>query len=166
VLRRCYEHLNVGGLIEMQEVWQPLRTDEPLGASEHGSQVIAWSRLRLEAAAKQGIDQSIAGRLPELLAETGFIDVRTNDYKWPIGTWMEGEDLKDLGAIHLELLQSAMAGLSLELLANVGMEKGDIVKFVEQVRKELGSGKVYAPVRVVSARKPGRRNVGIEELHV
>ncbi|RKU46369.1 hypothetical protein DL546_003258 [Coniochaeta pulveracea] len=155
VLRRCYEHLDVNGVIEMQEMWQPLRTDEPLGAVEHDSKVIQWSRIRLEAAAKQGIDHAVPGRLPELLAGVGFVEVRARDLKWPIGTWMDGEDMKELGRIHLELLQSGMAGLTSDLLTNTGRDKEDVDKFIEQVRNELGSGKVYALVRVVSARKPG-----------
>jgi hypothetical protein len=159
ILRRCYEHLAMGAWIEMQEVWQPLRTDEPPGASEHGSKVIEWSRLRLEAAAKQGIDQSVPRMLPAYLAEAGFVDVTTRDYKWPIGTWMEGEDMKELGRIHLELLQAGIAGLTKELLANLGMEEKEIVQFIEQVSDELGAGKIYSTVRVVWARRPGSGDV-------
>jgi SAM-dependent methyltransferase len=89
VLRRCYEHLNPGGYIEMQESWPPCRTDEPPGAPEHNSKVIEWTKLRLEAASKIGIDQAITGRLPEALSEAGFVELQSHDYKWPVGPWME-----------------------------------------------------------------------------
>jgi SAM-dependent methyltransferase len=156
VLKRCYDHLNPGGWIEMQEAWPPCRTDEPIGAPEHESKVIEWTKLRLEAAAKLGIDQGIAGRLPGFLSEAGFVEVQVQDHKWPIGPWMEDEKLKDIGEINLELLQLAMMGLSKELLANLGMEEQEVVEFVERVRAELGLGKIYAPVRVMWARKPVR----------
>ncbi|OIW27678.1 sam dependent methyltransferase [Coniochaeta ligniaria NRRL 30616] len=154
VLRRCYEHLAPGGWIEMQEAWPPCRTDEPPGAAEHKSKVIQWTQLRLEAAAKLGIDQGIAGRLPGLLSEAGFVEVQVQDHKWPIGPWMEGEKMRGIGAVNLELLRLAMMGLSKELLANLGMGDQEVVGFVEQVRGELGVGRIYAPVRIVWARKP------------
>lgn len=154
VLLRCYEHLNPGGYIEMQESWPPCRTDEPPGAPEHASKVIEWMELRLEATSKLGIDQTIAGRLPKALSEAGFVGVQTQDYKWPIGPWMEDERLRDIGNIHLELLQLAMMGLSKELFAHLGMEEHQVTDLLDQVRKELGVGKIYTPVRVVWARKP------------
>ncbi|KAH8906835.1 sam dependent methyltransferase [Coniochaeta sp. PMI_546] len=155
VLKRCYDHLSTGGWMEMQEAWPPCRTDEPLGAPEHKSKVIEWTKLRFEAAARLGIDQDIAGRLPEFLSEAGFVDVQLRDHKWPIGPWMEEEKMKDIGEINLELLQHSMMGLSKELLANLGMGEKEVVDFVEQVRRELGLGKIYTPVRFVWARKPG-----------
>ena len=154
VLRRCYEHLAPGGYIEMQESWPPCRTDEPPGAPEHTSKVIEWTNLRLEAASRLGIDQAIAGRLPEILAQAGFIEVQIQDHKWPIGPWMKDEKMKEVGNIHLELLQLAMMGLSKELLAHLGMGERQVMEFVEQVGKELGVGKIYTPVRIVWARKP------------
>lgn len=154
VLRRCYEHLNPGGYVEMHESWPPARTDEPPGAPEHESKVIEWGRLRFEAAAKLGIDQDIPGKLPGLLAAAGFVDVQIEDYKWPIGPWMDDDRWKKIGDMSQELLQAAMMGLSKELLANIGMGEAQVVDFVEQVGKQLGVGKIYGPVRIIWARKP------------
>ncbi|KAH8693787.1 sam dependent methyltransferase [Talaromyces proteolyticus] len=153
VLRRCYEHLKPGGYIEMQEVWPPCRTDEPPEAPEHASKVIEWTQLRLEAASKLGIDQAIAGQLPKILHEVGFVEVQTQDHKWPIGPWMEDEKMKDIGNIYLELLQLGKMDASKELLSHLGMEERQIINLVEQVGKELGIGKLYTPVRIVWARK-------------
>jgi hypothetical protein len=154
VLRRCYEHLKPGGYIEMQEAWPPYRTDEPPGAPEHASKMIEWSKLRLQAASKLGVDHTITGQLPELLSEAGFVEVHTKDHKWPVGPWMDGDRMKDIGNTHLELLQVAMMGLSKNLLANLGMGEQQVIDLVEQVKKDLGVGKVYALIRIVWARKP------------
>lgn len=154
VLRRCYEHLAPGGYIEMQESWPPSRTDEPIGNREHASKIIKWTELRAKAALKVGIDHSIAGVLPEILGDVGFIDMHVRDCKWPIGPWMEEPRMKEIGNIHLELLLLAMGGLSTELLAHLGMEEQQVVEFVEEVEKELGVGKIYTLVRVIWARKP------------
>lgn len=105
VLRRCHEHLTPGGYIEMQELWPPLQTDELPGTAEYASKVLEWSRLRFEAAAKIGIDQNLAGQLPEELSKAGFIDVQVQDHKFPVGSWMEDEKMKDLGNTFFELLQ-------------------------------------------------------------
>ncbi|MCJ1313393.1 hypothetical protein MMC25_007071 [Agyrium rufum] len=132
----------------------PAQTDEPPGAPEHKSKVIEWNELRLQAASKIGVDHGIAGQLPELLSETGFINVHTQDLKWPIGPWMDDERMKDIGNGCLELLRLAMTGLSVELLANIGMAEDRVEEFVEQVKTELGVGKIYGPVRTMWARKP------------
>jgi ubiquinone/menaquinone biosynthesis C-methylase UbiE len=105
VLRRCYEHLKPGGYIEMQEIWPPLRTDEPAGAPEYSSKVLEWARLRKEAAAKIGIEHSITSQLPEALSEAGFEEVQTLDLKLPIGAWMDDEKMKDIGKTFLECMQ-------------------------------------------------------------
>ena len=85
VLRRCFEHLNPGGCIEVQDSWPPYRVDASSGALEHESAVIRWSQRRLEAAYKIGVDHSMPGQLPEALSTAGFVKVLAQDYKWPIG---------------------------------------------------------------------------------
>ena len=154
MLRRCYEHLRPGGCIEMQDAWPPCRTDEPPGAPEHTSKVIEWTKLRFEAASNLGIDQAIAGQLPEALSEAGFVEVQTQDHKWPIGPWMREERMKDIGNVNLELLRLGIMGFSKELLAHLGMGERQVIDLVEQVKQELGIGKIYTPVRIVWARKP------------
>jgi SAM-dependent methyltransferase len=154
LLLRCYEHLKPGGYIEMQESWPPCQTDAPAGAPDHLSKIIEWTKLRLDATAKLGIDQAIAGRLPEALSEAGFVDVHVRDHKWPVGPWMEDDKMKDIGTMNVELLQLLMMGLSKELLTTVGMEESKVVDFVEQTKEDLGVGKIYGRVRVIWARKP------------
>lgn len=154
VLGRCYEYLNPGGYMEMQEIWPPVRTDEPLGAPEHNSKVLEWARLRKEAAARLRIDHDITGQLPEALATAGFTDVQTLDLKLPIGPWMEDDKMKEVGQAFLGTMQLGKLDLSLELLQHLGMEKHQIVDLVEQAGKELGVGKIYTMVRFVWARKP------------
>ena len=154
VLRRCYEHLNPGGYIEMHETWPPCRTDEPPEAPEHRSKVIEWAKLRFEAVSKIGIDQDMPRQLPEILSDTGFVDVQTQDHKWPLGPWMEDVRMKYMGNLSLELLQLIVRSSTEGLLTEIGMEEYQIIELIEQVRKELGVGKIYTPVRIVWARKP------------
>ena len=154
VLRQCYEHLMPGGYVEFQESWPPCRTDEPPGASEHASKVIEWTELRLKATSTIGIDQAIAGWLPAGLSQAGFVDVQAQDHKWPIGPWMDDEKMRGVGNMVLEMLQLSVKPLTDDLLTNLGMEKGEITNLIEQVVRELGVGKIYAPIRIVWARKP------------
>ncbi|EFX03433.1 sam dependent methyltransferase [Grosmannia clavigera kw1407] len=154
VLRCCYVHLRPGGCIEMQEVWPPYRTDEPAGAPEHQSSVMAWTRLRLQAAARLGIDQAITSQLPALLAEAGFVAVQSHELKWPIGPWMADRHMQTAGTMHTELLRCSLQGLSTNLLAEIGMSESQVDELLVQVRQELGVGKIYAPVRIVCAWKP------------
>ncbi|KAH8812599.1 sam dependent methyltransferase [Xylogone sp. PMI_703] len=156
VLRRCYEHLRPGGYIEMHEVWPPLRTDEPPGAPEHASKLISWTKLRVEGAAKIGIDQNLAGLLPGLLSKAGFVDVQVQELKFPVGPWMEDEKMKDVGRTWLKLLQ-IVHGKTVtpgDLLTHLGMEIPEITKIVEEANKELGVGKIYTKAMFIWARKP------------
>lgn len=164
VLRRCYRHLEPGGYMEMQEAWPPCRTDEPAGTPDHQSKVIEWTRLRLEAASKLGINQAITGELPELLSGAGFIAVQSRELQWPIGPWMEDEGMKAAGDLNVELLRQSMQGLSKELLAEIGMGERQVDELLEQVERDLGVGKIYSPVRIVWARKPGHEGTSSADL--
>jgi len=121
---------------------------------EQTPKVIEWSRLRLEAASKLGIDQTIPRQLPKMLREVGFVEVQTQDHKWPIGPWMEDEKMKEIGNIFLEMCQLGKMDYSKELLAHLGMGEQEITDLVEQVGAELGIGKIYNPVQILWARKP------------
>ncbi|KAK3328774.1 sam dependent methyltransferase [Apodospora peruviana] len=159
LLRKCFALLKPGGYLEFQEMEHPYRTDDDL----KDSPTVRFSRLRLEAASKCGFDRSIAGRLAELLCEAGFEldddgtcnECGVHDYKFPIGSWMEELRMKLVGEKYLECLRLGMVGFSKRvMMEGLGWTEEQVIKACEEVREDLGKGRVYAPVRVAVARKP------------
>ncbi len=72
--------------------------------------------------------------------------------------------MKVLGTLNYELLHPGTMQFSKDLLVHLGMTEIQIVDLVEQVREELGVGRIYTPVRIVWARRPiGESGSGANE---
>ncbi|KAK3934346.1 sam dependent methyltransferase [Diplogelasinospora grovesii] len=153
ILRKCFQSLKPGGVVEFQEMWHPYQADDN---ADQQTVTMRFSRKRLEAATKCGYDREFAGKLPAALAEAGFEDVQIFDYKFPIGPWVEGDErMRQVGEKYLQCLTWGMLGFSRTLfMQGLGWTEQQVLDAVNEVVNDLGKGKVYAPIRVAVARKP------------
>lgn len=72
VIRKCFENLEPGGWIELQDaVFKLLCTD----GSADGSHIARFSQLILQAGQTIGRDFDIPGKYKQMLTEAGFVDV-------------------------------------------------------------------------------------------
>jgi hypothetical protein len=80
---------------EVQETKFPISSANPECPPD--SPLLRWGELIKEAAANDGIDADPTPRFQEMLERTGFVNIRDQPIKWPIGSWPKGEREKLLG---------------------------------------------------------------------
>jgi hypothetical protein len=85
---------------EVNETTFPMESANPNVTDS--SPLILWSSLIREAAAKDGIDADPTLKFQGLLEEIGFINIRVQPLKWPIGPWAKGEREKLIGRIMVD----------------------------------------------------------------
>ncbi|KAK1636803.1 S-adenosyl-L-methionine-dependent methyltransferase [Colletotrichum phormii] len=84
-LRRCYDNLEPGGWIELQELDVHVTSDDGTLTPHHALALLG----------RPYID-------PRALAAAGFVDVSVTTFKWPLNEWPKSAKHKQLGRIQLE----------------------------------------------------------------
>ncbi|TDZ65132.1 Secondary metabolism regulator LAE1 [Colletotrichum trifolii] len=155
-LEQCYENLNPGGYLELNDVdLFPVSDDDTL--KDDGS-LLKVFRLFLEALEKLGSSfDSQSTRLKEMLAEVGFEDVQVLQSKWPTNSWPKHAKFKTIGHWNHENLAPNLDGILMAPLTRaLGWEKNAVHLLAMEARKELGDKNVHAYFNVwsIHGRKP------------
>jgi cytochrome c2 len=78
------------------------------------------------------------------MEEIGFDEVTERTFYWPLGPWAEGEYYKQVGKFAQENYHDGMEGISLKVMEAEGWEADEIVRFLEEVKREIRGGKLRA----------------------
>lgn len=134
--KQTWDNLKPGGWMEVQEVLFPVcSVDDPV---PRDSPLLKFSQLALEAAAKIGIDMTIAPRFKESLAEQGFVNIRREAIKWAIGTWSKGKEEKNIGRWTRENTRQFITPMATTLFTkNLGWSTDQVESFLVGVRKDV-----------------------------
>ena len=149
--RQCFNHLNAGGYLEMQEhdAWiSTLNEEEPPWTHD-------WNRTLNEASARFGKVLNVANNHVDWMMEAGFTEIEHQIHKIPIGSW--AKDKKELGRLHLFEMLEAVEPYTLALYTNVLGKSLDETKItIEMVKKEFCTKKfkLYVNYHFIAARKP------------
>ncbi|KAK5654028.1 hypothetical protein OQA88_7706 [Cercophora sp. LCS_1] len=149
IVGEMFRVLKPGGWIELQELECPF-------VEEDGKETatIRFMRLWGEGAAKLGLDLALPRRLDGLLRDAGFEEVGGTWHNLPVGGWMGGE-MQWVGEEFKECLKGGIEGIGRTvLMKGLGWEEGEMKRFSKEVTGDLGTGKVFARMRVVRGRKP------------
>lgn len=155
IVNRAYTYLAPGGFLESQELDpQAFCDDKSMPTSWPYAE---WTDFLIEAAGKAQRPLRIAPRLKQWYEDAGFVDVREEVFKIPIGPWPKDPVLKSLGVHMRENVMSGLQGFSLAFFTRVlGWSADEVEAYLEIVRKSLKTRKVHAYVNfhVVTGRKP------------
>jgi 2-polyprenyl-3-methyl-5-hydroxy-6-metoxy-1,4-benzoquinol methylase len=154
-IRRCAEHLNPGGWVEMQEFHMPVLSDDPEGDK---SKYTEWSHLTVTAVKKMNLDFQGGKHAADLYRENGLEDVTAEDFKMYAGPWDHtSEETIELGKMGQANLARAVRNMEPSMYALV-MPGGEnkYPAYAEEVAREIERNvyKNYLPVRVSYAKKP------------
>ena len=95
--RRCWDHLNPGGWIELADASTPYRAENPATNCEN-SVFLRVGFLYYEALLHNGIDMMAAHHHTDRLNLQGFVNIHQEVAKWPTnGKWQSEERLKTMG---------------------------------------------------------------------
>ncbi|KAM7219546.1 sam dependent methyltransferase [Rhypophila decipiens] len=153
VLQMCFHALKPGGFVEFQEKQDPYRSDDP-SAEAQDTPVLRHGRLRTKAAMNCGLDRAVANKVPGWMREMGFSGVQVNEWKIPIGEWMDGRDMKVAGEKFKECLEWGTLGICKSVfIEGLGWSEHQVLHNVKDTVEDLGNGRVYMLVLVISGTK-------------
>lgn len=101
LLQRCWDHLQPGGWLELNEVVTPYRAESPT-FDNRSSPFIEWGHLINESWASEGLDFTTTAKQVQRLEQLGFVNAREERMRWPVGEWADTEIERHIGAMTLQ----------------------------------------------------------------
>ncbi|TLS28678.1 hypothetical protein PpBr36_01064, partial [Pyricularia pennisetigena] len=154
-LGQCYEFLERGGHVEVQDIDFPLRCDD--GTMRPDSAVRRWSDLMMEAGERSGFKLDECGRVADMMRAAGFVDVVRVPFCWPVNRWPRDQKLKQIGLWAQENFVEGCEAMSMALFTRfMGWTRDEVVDFSARVRADLADTSIHAyfPIYVTYGRKP------------
>jgi ubiquinone/menaquinone biosynthesis C-methylase UbiE len=157
VFRQAFKALKPGAIFESKESSAMIQSDD--GTVEIGSALDQWGRVFWQAGKKFGrsfrVHEDNIQR--KAMEAAGFVDIKEYEFKTPLGSWPEDEQLKQVGMYARLALEQDVEGFVVYMWSTVlGWSKSEIQVYAAHLRRELRSGKhhAYYPQRVLVGRKP------------
>ncbi|KAI7785136.1 methyltransferase domain-containing protein [Diaporthe eres] len=153
LFRKCYDNLEPGGWIELQDaVFKLMCTD----GTADGSYIERFSHLILQAGESIGRDLDIPSKYKDMLTEAGFLDVVEDIGPVPGNPWPDEAKFKSLGYWQMINSHRALRGFGWKLFRKLGMEPDDIEDLVEKAKTDITDSRLhfFFPIYVVYGRKP------------
>lgn len=137
-----------GGWVELQDWDVKSVSDDGTLTPEHD--YYKWNRLFLES--METINRTVRpGPMLRSYAEAaGFVNIREEKFKVPLGPWPKDPELKNLGMMNLVQALEGLEAFSLKTLETMGWSRIEIEVFLASVQRELKGSKfhTYAPLYV------------------
>ncbi|KAF4779711.1 hypothetical protein HER10_EVM0006030 [Colletotrichum scovillei] len=160
-LQRCYDNLEPGGYVELQETAIFAQSDDGTLKPEHA--LSDWSKYLMEASIKLGAAWVDTPELREIMVEVGFEDVALSTYKWPTNTWPKDEHFKELGSWNNENFMTGMEAITMAPLTRaLDWSPEEVRVFLIEVRKNGNDRNIHAywPQHVLVGRRPIQEKEG------
>ncbi|TDZ23361.1 Secondary metabolism regulator LAE1 [Colletotrichum orbiculare MAFF 240422] len=154
-IRRCYENLEPGGYLEIQETDINVRSDDGTLKPEHA--LSRWGQLIMEAFLKLGAAPFDPLILKDLMVDAGFEDVSMSLYKFPTNTWPKEGKFKELGMWnHQNFMDGVEAVTMAPLTRALEWTPEEVSVFLIDVRKNGKDRSIhgYWPQYIFVGRKP------------
>jgi len=155
LIRQSYDNLTPGGWVEFQDLNFLVQCDD--GTAGPDSFPMQWSAHMVEGAAKLGIDLTASKKMPNILADAGFVDIKVERFPWPVGKWPKDPNLKERGVWVAQNLNEGLQGFSMAIFTRgLGWRAEEVEVFLSDVRKDFAERRrhLYIWIWVVYARKP------------
>ncbi|KAL2137362.1 hypothetical protein VTI74DRAFT_3302 [Chaetomium olivicolor] len=152
-----YRNVNPGGWVEFQDYDLQCYSED--GSLKPESNMMAWTNLFLEAARKTGREPSPGPRLERWVRDAGFINVKHEVFRFPVGPWPKDPRLKMVGKFNVLQILEGLEAFSLRLFTSVlGWKQEEVMVLNAGVRDELKSGAFHAHYNfhVVYGQKPAK----------
>lgn len=145
LVKSIYDNTSSGGWVEFQDFnWLYYSED---GTLKEDSHTFKWISNLLKASRQIGREPSPGPRLEGWVKDAGFSNVTHQKFKFPIGPWPKDQRLKDLGLLNVTQALGGLEAFSMRLYCSVlGWKEEDVYILLDNVRKELRSGKLHCQV--------------------
>ncbi|KAJ4304068.1 hypothetical protein N0V88_001677 [Collariella sp. IMI 366227] len=153
-----YSNLAPGGWAEFQDYDLEYYSEDGSLTPEH--QTAVWDKTLLGAARQTGREPCPGPRLEGWVRDGGFVNVRHEVFRFPIGPWAKDRDLKMVGKFNIMQTLNGLEGFSLRLFVGVlGWRQEEVMVLLAHVRNEMKSQVFHAHMNfhVVYGQKPGEK---------
>ncbi|KAK1985018.1 TAM domain methyltransferase [Colletotrichum cereale] len=151
----AYRVLKPGGWIELQDMhWAYGCDDETMGPDF--TPVHMQARIK-EALGKLGVDIHAAESYPKHAEDAGFINLKHEIKKVPVGPWPKDPRLKKIGDYCCAVIYDGLHAITIgPFTRGLGWSPAEVEVFLIQVRKDLLNRSVHSYVyfHSLSAQKP------------
>jgi SAM-dependent methyltransferase len=155
LLEQIYTALKPGGWIELPEFrWEYGCDDDTMDKDYTPPQMVDNIRAGLE---KFGIDMHAARKNPDRLREAGFVNIRHEIKKVPVGPWPKDQNLKTIGLYNRSVIYDGLQAITMgPFTRGLGWTPEQVEVFLVKVRKDLMRTDVHSYVHFHSlcAQKP------------
>lgn len=155
LVRAAHANLKPGGWVEFQDYDAAVYSEDGSLRPEHAFQ--QWITTFIDASKSWGRDPSPGLGLEGWVKEAGFVNVRHEIFKLPIGGWPREKRKKDAGLFNLVQVLDGLEGFSLRLFTDFLKWKEEEVKvLVAKARENLKDKNIHMlyDCHVVWAQKP------------
>ncbi|GME52733.1 Methyltransferase type 12 [Neofusicoccum parvum] len=155
LMRQAFENVKPGGWVEFQDYDTMLYSEDGSFGEKHDT--YKWITTFIEASTAWGRDPSPGKHLEERAKAAGFVNVRHEVFKLPIGGWPKDKRMKDAGMYNLVQVLDGIEGFCLRLFTDfLKWNSEEVQVFVAKVRKELKDKSIHMlyDYHVVWAQRP------------
>ncbi|PGH32100.1 hypothetical protein GX50_05116 [[Emmonsia] crescens] len=153
--KSCFDHMKPGGWIELQEPQTLITSDDD--TSSKATATNEFLSLSNKAAEQFGKELNMAPKYKQYLLDAGFVDVKDEVFKTPIGPWAKDPKLKEVGRYFLEHCLLGVDAYILGFIGKVlGWTEAECMVLAAKVKAELRDRKnhLYLSTHFVYGRKP------------
>jgi SAM-dependent methyltransferase len=155
LVRQMYENLKPGGWIELQESANTMYSQD--GTLAKDNPIVKMMEGLMEACAKIGRTLDPAPSMEAWVREAGFVNVKVETFKLPIGSWPRDPRLKEIGTLLGINFTEGVEAFTAALFADVlGWSKEEIAVLNAGVRNAVKKGDAHAlfDFLVITGQKP------------
>ncbi|KAK4150241.1 S-adenosyl-L-methionine-dependent methyltransferase [Chaetomidium leptoderma] len=141
--RQMYENLKPGGWVELQESANTLYSQD--GSLAKDNPMVKMMEGLMEACEKIGRTLDPAPSMEGWLRDAGFVNVKVETFKLPVGSWPKDLRLKEIGTLLGINFTEGVEAFTAALFADVlGWSKEEITVLNAGVRNTVKKGDVHA----------------------
>ncbi|SPO01214.1 uncharacterized protein DNG_03961 [Cephalotrichum gorgonifer] len=148
-----YKNLKPGGWVEFQD-YDDYRSDD--GTLTDDTHFRKWNRALSKGLVSINRDPCPGPKLRSYAEKAGFVNIREEIFKIPLGPWAKDPELKQIGMMNLVQMLDGLEAFSLKMFDMMGYTRAETEVLLANVRKEL-KGRAfhaYGTLYVVYGQKP------------
>lgn len=155
LFQQAFRHTKPGGYIELQEfrVWFHSQN----GALPEDSNIQLWQRGLLDGTMAFGKPINIIEKLANKVENAGFMDVKEDVLKIPIGAWPKNRKLKEIGRFMQVHAMESVEPLTLAVFTRIlGWNEMECRVLIAKAREEFKNTRqqLYVYAHFIYGRKP------------